>query len=157
MDHVQRAGTSLHRTRQSVDEEEEDDDLILRAPSRAMTDFRAIRPTEKNRLSARQYTSREPMPSLQPAPTLQSTASLRRPTVTGTGNENSLLFRDGNRRFDLHRESSPAYEKQTAGTVRARVQLAANRNPNRNSISGVSDLGRNVSLARRQRGASTGE
>jgi hypothetical protein len=154
---LQRAGTSLHRNRQSVDEEEEDDDLMLRAPSRAMTDFRAVRPIEKNRLSARQYTSREPMPSLQPAPTLQSTASLRRPTVTGTGNENSLLFRDGNRRFDLHRENSPAYEKQTAGTVRARAQLAVNRNPNRNSIGGVSDLGRNVSLARRQRGASTGE
>lgn len=154
---LQRAGTSLHRTRQSVDEEEEDDDPVLRAPSRAMTDFRSVRNTENNRLTARQYTSREPMPGLQSAQTLQSAASLRRPTVTGTGNENSLLFRDGNRRFDLHRESSPAYEKQTAGTVRARAQLAASRNANRNSIGGVSDLSRNISVARRQRGGSTGE
>lgn len=154
---LSRAGTSLHRTRQSVDDEDEDG--TMRAPSRAMTDFRSMRSTnERSRLTGRQYTSREPMPDLQPAPTLHSTASLRRPTVSGTNNENSLLFRDGNRRYDLLRESSPAYEKQAAGTLRARAHLAANRNPNnRNSIGGISDLGRSVSLGRRMRGNSTGE
>jgi hypothetical protein len=150
---LQRAGTSLYRNRQSDDDEEEEP--TMRAPSRAMTDFRSVRGTESSRLTGRQYISREPMPDHRQAATLQSTSSLRRPTVTG--NENSLLFRDGNRRYDLHRESSPAYEKQVAGSLRARTQLAVNRNPNRNSISGISDLSRNVTLGRRQRGNSTGE
>ncbi|KAH7392012.1 hypothetical protein DE146DRAFT_618246 [Phaeosphaeria sp. MPI-PUGE-AT-0046c] len=151
---LSRAGTSLHRNHRSIDDD--DDEPVMRAPSRAMTDFRSIRPTEKSRLTGRQYTSREPLPEFQSPPTLQSTASLRRPTVVG--NENSLLFRDGSRRYDLHRESSPAYEKQVAGSMRARTQLAVNRNPNnRNSIGGVSDLSRNVTLGRRQRGNSTGE
>lgn len=155
---LQRAGTSLHRTRGSIDEEE--DDPTMRAPSRAMTDFRSVRPTEKNRFSVgRQYTSREPMPDLQPSPALQTAASLRRPTVSGTpSNENSLLFRDGQRRYDFNRESSPAYEKQMAGGLRARAQLSVARNPNnRNSIGGISDLGRSVSLGRRMRGSSIGE
>jgi hypothetical protein len=151
---LSRAGTSLHRNHRSIDDD--DDEPEMRAPSRAMTDFRSIRPTEKSRLTGRQYTSREPLPDLQSPPTLQSTASLRRPTVVG--NENSLLFRDGSRRYDFHRESSPAYEKQVAGSLRARTQLAVNRNPNnRNSIGGVSELSRNVTLGRRQRGNSTGE
>ena len=151
---LSRAGTSLHRNRSSVDDD--DEDPIMRAPSRAMTDFRSMRPTEKSRLAARQYTSREPLPELQSPPSLQSSSSLRRPTVTQ--NENSLLFRDNSRRYDF-RESSPAYEKQVASTLRARTQLAVNRNPNnRNSIGGVSDLtNRNVTLGRRQRGNSTGE
>ncbi|CBY00682.1 predicted protein [Plenodomus lingam JN3] len=160
---LQRAGTSLHRSRGSIDEEDEEE--TMRAPSRALTDFRNIRSSEKNRFSgARQYTSREPMPDLQPSPSLQTTAHLRRPTVTGISNENSLLFRDGQRRYDLGRESfgresSPAYEKQVAGGLRARAQLTANRNPtNRNSIGGVSELGRSVSMGRqRLRGNSTGE
>ncbi|KAH4601134.1 hypothetical protein HBH82_178730 [Parastagonospora nodorum] len=151
---LSRAGTSLHRNRSSVDDD--DEDPIMRAPSRAMTDFRSLRPTEKSRLAARQYTSREPLPELQSPPSLQSSSSLRRPTATQ--NENSLLFRDNSRRYDF-RESSPAYEKQVASTLRARTQLAVNRNPNnRNSIGGVSDLtNRNVTLGRRQRGNSTGE
>ncbi|KAH9873094.1 hypothetical protein J1614_005491 [Plenodomus biglobosus] len=160
---LQRAGTSLHRSRGSIDEEDEEE--TMRAPSRAMTDFRSIRSSEKNRFSsARQYTSREPMPDLQPSPALQTTAHLRRPTVSGISNENSLLFRDGQRRYDLGRdslgrESSPAYEKQMAGGVRARAQLTVNRNPsNRNSIGGISELGRSVSMGRqRLRGNSTGE
>ncbi|KAF2854054.1 hypothetical protein T440DRAFT_465071 [Plenodomus tracheiphilus IPT5] len=157
---LQRAGTSLHRSRGSIDEEDEEE--TMRAPSRAMTDFRSIRSSEKNRFSSgRQYTSREPMPDLQPSPALQSTAHLRRPTVTGISNENSLLFRDGQRRYDesWKRESSPAYEKQVAGGLRARAQLSANRNPNnRNSIGGISELGRTVSMGRqRLRGNSTGE
>lgn len=157
---LQRAGTSLHRTRGSIDEEDEDEPSI-RAPSRAMTDFRSVsRTTDKNRFNlGRQYTSREPMPDLQPSPALQSTASLRRPTVSGIPNESSLLFRDGHRRFDLGRESSPAYEKQVSGGLRARAQLSVARNPNnRNSIGGISDLSRsNVTLGRRMRGNSTGE
>jgi hypothetical protein len=154
---LQRAGTSLHRNRSSVDDDEEDP--TIRAPSRAMTDFRSLRPVDKSRLTGRQYTSREPLPDLQPAPMLQSTASLRRPTVTGTSNENSLLFRDGSRRYDFHRESSPAYEKQAAGSLQARTRLAVNRNPNnRNSIGAISDLNnRSVSMGRRLRGNSTGE
>jgi hypothetical protein len=151
---LSRAGTSLHRNHNSVDDD--DDDFIARAPSRAMTDFRSLRTNEKSRLTGRHYTSREAMPELQSPPVLQSTASLRRPTVSG--NENSLLFRDGSRRYEFHRESSPGYEKQVAGSLRARTQLAVNRNPNnRNSIGGVADLSRNVTLGRRQRGNSTGE
>ncbi|KAF1918984.1 hypothetical protein BDU57DRAFT_125804 [Ampelomyces quisqualis] len=151
---LSRAGTSLHRNHRSIDDD--DDDPITRAPSRAMTDFRSLRPTEKSRLTARQYASREPIPELQSPSSLQSAASLRRPTVSG--NENSLLFRDNSRRYDLQRESSPAFEKQVAGSVRARTQLAVNRNPNnRNSISGVSDLARSATFGRRQRGNSAGE
>ncbi|KAI8941107.1 hypothetical protein NX059_002345 [Plenodomus lindquistii] len=160
---LQRSGTSLHRSRGSIDEENEEE--TMRAPSRAMTDFRNIRSSEKNRFSTgRQYISREPMPDLQPSPALQTTAHLRRPTVTGVSNDNSLLYRDGQRRYDLGRESlgresSPAYEKQIAGGLRARAQLSANRNPsNRNSIGGITDLGRSVSMGRqRLRGNSTGE
>ncbi|KAH7082080.1 hypothetical protein FB567DRAFT_448018 [Paraphoma chrysanthemicola] len=154
---LQRAGTSLHRNRSSVDDD--DEEPTIRAPSRAMTDFRSLRGPEKTRLTGRQYASREPLPDLQPAPTLQSAASLRRPTVTGTSNENSLLFRDGSRRYDFHRESSPAYEKQVAGSLQARNRLAVNRNPNnRNSIGGIADLSnRSVSMGGRMRGNSTGE
>lgn len=158
---LQRAGTSLHRSRGSIDEEDEDEPM--RAPSRAMTDFRNLRPTDRYS-TGRAYTSREPMPDLQPSPALQSTAHLRRPTVTGISNENSLLFREGQRRYDLsretlHRESSPAYEKQMTGGLRARAQLSVNRNPsNRNSIGGITELGRSVSMGRqRLRGNSTGE
>ncbi|KAF1834446.1 hypothetical protein BDW02DRAFT_335864 [Decorospora gaudefroyi] len=155
-----RAGTSLHRTRRSLDEDEENQ--TFRAPSRAMTsiDFRS-RPTDKNRFSTgRQYTSREPMPDLQPSPALQTTASLRRPSMSSTpSNENSQLFRDRHHRLgsDLGRESSPAYETTMSGGLRARAQLSVARNPNRNSIGGIADLGRSVSLGRRLRGSSTGE
>jgi len=158
---LQRAGTSLHRSRGSIDEEDEEE--TMRAPSRAMTDFRNLRPTDRFG-TGRAYTSREPMPELQPSPALQSTAHLRRPTVSGISNENSLLFREGQRRYDLsrealQRESSPAYEKQMAGGLRARAQLGVNRNPsNRNSIGGITELGRSVSMGRqRLRGNSTGE
>ncbi|KAL6709254.1 hypothetical protein ACN47E_001661 [Coniothyrium glycines] len=152
---LQRAGTSLHRSRGSIDED--DDDPAARAPSRAMTDFRSIRPSDKSRFSlGRQYTSREPMPDLQPSSALSHTANLRRPTVSGS-NENSLLFRENQQRYQLNREASPAYEKQMSGGLRARAQLHVARNPNRNSIGGVADLGRSVSLGRRMRGSSIGE
>jgi hypothetical protein len=155
---TQRAGTSFHQTRNSVDEE--DEDPIFRAPSRAMTsiDFRARHggQADKNRFSGgRQYTSREPMPDLQPSPALQTTASLRRPSVS------SLLFRDGQSRYghNLGREASPAnYEKTLTGGLRPRAQLNVARNPNnRHSVGGVSDIGRSVSLGRRLRGTSIGE
>ena len=167
---IQRAGTSLHRTRQSVDEDEEDP--IFRAPSRAMTsiDFRA-RQTDNNnnnnsnnRFSGggRQYTSREPMPDLQPSPALQSSASLRRPSISSTpSNErSSLLFRDQSRYgHNLGREGSPViYDKPMSGGLRARAQLSVARNPNnRHSVGGMSDIGRSVNLGRRLRGNSTGE
>ncbi|OAG23347.1 hypothetical protein CC77DRAFT_930625 [Alternaria alternata] len=164
---MQRAGTSFHQTRNSVDEE--DEDPIFRAPSRAMTsiDFRArhggqSQADNKNRFS-RQYTSREPMPDLQPSPALQTTASLRRPSVSSStpSNEHSLLFRDGQSRYghNLGREGSPAnYEKTLTGGLRPRAQLNVARNPNnRHSVGGVSDIGRSVSLGRRLRGTSIGE
>jgi hypothetical protein len=177
---VQRASTSMNRTRRQSDADgdtEEDEDDTLRAPSRAMTDFRQLRSIntntsahtnsnnssfEKNRHS-RTYTSQEPMPELQPSPKFQPTPSSRRPTVTGVPNENSLLFRDSPRRFNfdrqikLDRQSSPAIEQQTVNGLRERLQLGANRtNPNRNTIGTTSDLSRSTSLGRtRVRGAST--
>lgn len=173
---VQRASTSMNRARRQSDTDasgEEDEDDTLRAPSRAMTDFRQLRSIntntsahtntnnssfEKNRHS-RTYTSQEPMPELQPSPKFQPTPSSRRPTVTGVPNENSLLFRDSPRRFNFDRQSSPAVEKQTVNGLRERLQLGANRiNLNRNSVGTTSDLSRSMSLGRtRMRGASTGE
>lgn len=168
---VQRAGTSLNRTRRQSDADEDEDDT-LRAPSRAMTDFRQLRNSntttnintnsssfEKNRHHSRTYTSQEPMPELQPSPKFQPAPSLRRPTVTGIPNENSLLFRDSPRRYNFDRQSSPAVEKQTVNGLRERLQLSANRtNLNRNSIGTTADLTRSMSLGtRRMRGASTGE
>ncbi|XPS81395.1 hypothetical protein M3J09_013333 [Ascochyta lentis] len=174
---IQRAGTSLNRTRRQSDADaDEDEDDTLRAPSRAMTDFRQLRNTntntnanananannsnfERNRHTSRTYTSQEPMPELQPSPKFQPAPSLRRPTVTGVPNENSLLFKDSPRRFNFDRQSSPAVEKQTVGGLRERLQLSANRaNLNRNSIGTTADLSRSMSLGtRRMRGASTGE
>lgn len=136
-----------------------------------MTDFRAMRNTDKSRYSGRQYTSQEPMPELQPSPALASSEFRR--SIMGGNNENSLLFRDGSRRYyDSEREDSPAYEKQLANELR-RVQLGVSRNGlNRNSIGGISDLNRSGSVTkpglsrsnlnstlgkRRARGLSTGE
>ncbi|KAJ4332111.1 hypothetical protein N0V95_009741 [Ascochyta clinopodiicola] len=168
---IQRAGTSLNRTRRQSDADvDEDEDDTLRAPSRAMTDFRQLRNTntnanannsnfERNRQSSRTYTSQEPMPELQPSPKFQPASGLRRPTVTGVPNENSLLFKDSPRRYNFDRQSSPAVEKQTVGGLRERLQLSTNRtNLNRNSIGTTADLTRSMSLGtRRLRGASTGE
>ena len=142
-------------------QDDEDEDPALRAPSRAMTDYRTLRAAEQqNRYSTgRQYTSREPLPELEPAPTLRPTSALRRPTLAGITNEgSSLLFRDTARRYEINRESSPAYEKQ-ASHLRTRTQLnvpSAARNPNnRNSIGGITELNRTVSLGgRRVRGSS---
>lgn len=175
---LQRAGTSLTRTRRQSDADadaDEDEDDTLRAPSRAMTDFRQLRNIntntsnhtsfntnsssfEKNR-NSRTYTSQEPMPELQPSPKFQPKASSRRPTVTGVPNENSFLFKDSPRRYNFDRQSSPALESQTVNGLRERLQLSANRNNlNRNSIGTTADLTRSVSLGRtRMRGASTGE
>jgi hypothetical protein len=138
-----------------------------------MTDFRQLRNTtnntnfahtnnsnfEKNKHHNRTYTSQEPMPELQPSPKFQHTTGLRRPTVTGVPNENSLLFRDSPRRYNFDRQSSPAVDKQTISSLRERLQLGANRaNLNRNSIGTTTDLTRSASLGRtRMRGASTGE
>ncbi|PVH97577.1 hypothetical protein DM02DRAFT_616451 [Periconia macrospinosa] len=161
---VNRAGTSLNRTRQNADEE--DDDPTLRAPSRAFTDFRDFRPAEKSRYS-RTYTSREPMPDLQPSAiqpssiqpsatrpsAVQSTTSLRRPTVPGLSTEN-LLLRDDSRRYGIERQTSPAYEKQIARELTTpRTQFSSNRH----SVGGITGLGRSGSLNRRLRGKSAGE
>jgi hypothetical protein len=148
--HPSRAGTSLYQTRRAANED--DEDPTLRAPSRAMTDFRSTRTTPRPQFG-REYTSREPLPDLQPSPAIQPTTSLRRPTVTGRGNENNLLFRDSGRRYGLERQSSPAHEKQYSVDVAPRTQY----NPNRNSIGGISGISRSVSLSRRQRGTSTVE
>lgn len=162
---LQRAGTSLHRARKSA--EEDDDDPIFRAPSRAMTsiDFRSRQQqNETNRYSTgRQFTLREPLHDLQPSPSLQTSSSLRRPSISSStpSNEHSLLFRDTQSRYghNLGRESSPAnFDKPMSGGLRARTQLNVARNPsNRHSVGGISDLGRSVTLGRRLRGSSTGE
>ena len=148
--HLSRAGTSLFQSRRTS--HDDDEDPTLRAPSRAMTDFRSTRTAPKTQF-AREYTSREPMPDLQPSPAIQPTTSLRRPTVSGVGHENHLLFRDSGRRYGLERQSSPARENQYSLDVAPRAQY----NSNRNSISGISGLGRSVSLSRRARGTSAGE
>lgn len=146
-----RVGTSLHRARRNA--EEEDEDLTLRAPSRALTDFRDTRSTQKSRFS-REYTSREPMPDLQPSPALQPTVSLRRPTIPGAENENRLLYRDSSRRYnDLDRQRASAYDKQTLAEPSPRTQFSSNRN----SIGGLSGINRSGSLNRRLRGTSAGE
>jgi hypothetical protein len=149
---LNRAGTSLHRTRRST--HDEDEDLTLRAPSRAMTDFRDIRSSNNTKRFSREYTSREPMPELQPSPSLQHTTSVRRPTVSGIENSH-LPFRDSNRRYNLDRQSSPAYEKQASNDLRSRLVQPQNAS-NRSSL-GASGLGRTGSLSRRLRGASAGE
>ncbi|KAF3008538.1 hypothetical protein E8E13_006477 [Curvularia kusanoi] len=182
---VQRAGTSFGtsftRTRRQSNagsDTEEDEDDTLRAPSRAMTDFRQLRSINTNtstfahttsanssfesKRHSRTYTSQEPLPELQPSPKFQPTSNVRRPTVTGVPNENSLLFRDSRdspRRFNFDRQSSPAVEKQTVNGLRERLQLGANRNNiNRNSTGTTTDLSRSMSLGRtRMRGASTSE
>jgi hypothetical protein len=150
-----RAGTSLHRTRRNMDDE--DEDPTLRAPSRAMTDFRDTRAATSNRSKrfSRDYTSQEPMPELQPSPSLQYNAPTRRPTVTGAENNSSLLFRDGSRRYDMNRQNSPAYER--SGDINSRlIQPSTQYASNRLSTGGIG-LGRSGSLNRRLRGTSTGE
>ena len=150
---LSRAGTSLHRTRRPS--ESEDDDPTLRAPSRAMTDFRDVRNAENAKRFSREYTSKEPMPELQPSPSLNYTTSLRRPTVSG--HENNLLFRDGPRRYNLDRQSSPALEKQASAGYSSRMaQPSALYNPNRAST-GTVGVSRSISLGKRLRGASIGE
>lgn len=138
---LDRTATSLYRRR---DREPEDDDPTLRAPSRAMTDFRETRAAHKSRFS-REYTSQEPMPDLQPSPALPTTSSRR---TTLTGNENNLLFRErettlgGARRYGFNSQASPAVEKFPV----ARSQFASNRN----SIGGSFPLGRSASLNRKR-------
>ncbi|KAF2114459.1 hypothetical protein BDV96DRAFT_613161 [Lophiotrema nucula] len=152
---LSRAGTSLLRTRRTNDDE--DEDPTLRAPSRAMTDFREVRASNKTNRFSREYTSREPMPELQPSPALQHTSSLRRPTVSGIANESNLLFRDNNRRYNIDRHSSPAYEKQGPADFSSRsTQPLTQFSSNRASL-GASGLGRTGSLNRRLRGNGAGE
>lgn len=128
--------SSMYRSRR----EQDDEDATLRAPSRALTDFRdTARSAHKSRFS-REYTSREPLPDLQP-----SVLPTRRPTVTGSSNEN-LLYRerDTTRRFGLNQQASPAYAKQSSLEPVART-LASNRN----SL-GSFPLGRTASLGRKR-------
>ncbi|KAJ4360696.1 uncharacterized protein N0V89_001263 [Didymosphaeria variabile] len=139
---LDRSGTSLYRRR---DHEPEDDDPTLRAPSRAMTDFREIRAAHKPRYS-REYTSQEPLPDLQPSPALPTSTTSRRTTLTG--NENNLLYRNrdsitgSSSRYGFTSQASPATERHPV----ARTQFASNRN----SIGGSFPLGRSASLSRRR-------
>ncbi|KAF2001722.1 hypothetical protein P154DRAFT_521479 [Amniculicola lignicola CBS 123094] len=150
-----RAGTSLHRTRRTLDEDEEDP--TMRVPSRAMTDFQNVR-TEREPPARhnRGYPSREPLPELQPSPAIHHTQSLRRPTVSGATNDNSHLhFRDTARRYQLDRQNSPAYERQMSAELSSRdprTQYNSSRTPLSSS-----GLGRMGSLNRRLRGNGTGE
>ncbi|KAF2194962.1 hypothetical protein K469DRAFT_615165 [Zopfia rhizophila CBS 207.26] len=150
-----RAGTSLRARRTG---EEDDDDPTLRAPSRAMTDFRDTRSSNKTNRFSREYTSREPIPELQPSPSIQHTSSLRRPTVPGASTENSnLLFRDGSRRFNSDRQNSPAYESLLTADAGSRAtQPLTQYSSNRTSL-GASGLSRAGSLSRRLRGNVAGE
>jgi hypothetical protein len=155
---LNRSNTSHHQSRRQEDEEEDDDDPTLRAPSRAMTDFRDIRAagqTQTKRMS-RDYSSKEPMPELQPSPSLKYTSSLRRPTVSGHEN-NPLQFRDGTRRYILDRQNAPAYEKPKSADLGSRLVQPTQYNPNRATIGAVSALTRSGSLGRRRRGNSAGE
>lgn len=161
---LDRAGTSLYRRNERTPEPENDPTLTLRAPSRAMTDFRDIRAGHKSRYS-REYTSQEPMPDLQPSPALPTpTSATRRTTLNGA--ENNLLYRDrdaqsafgaqstygtrGNapsalgatRRYGLASQNPPAAEKQPL----VRSQFTSNRT----SVGGSFPLGRSASLSRRR-------
>jgi hypothetical protein len=142
---LERTSTSLYRRRDPTPEEDDDPTVTLRAPSRAMTDFRETR-GHKSRYS-REYTSQEPMPDLQPSPALPTPISTSRRT-TLTGNENNLLYRDrdsapsGTRRYGLAGQNPSATEKQPV----ARMQFTSNRS----SIGGSFPLGRSASLSRRR-------
>jgi hypothetical protein len=154
---LSRASTNLNRARQTVEDEDEEGTLTLRAPSRAFTDFHNIRKTAtpKPRLN-REYISREPMPGLQPS-ALQHTSSLRRPTTfTGHGlsNDTNLLFRGGSSRYNNgDRQDHPTYEKEASVEPSPRTQYFTNRS----SIGGISGLNRSNTLNRRVRGPSAGE
>ncbi|KAF2449719.1 hypothetical protein P171DRAFT_427891 [Karstenula rhodostoma CBS 690.94] len=150
---LDRTNTSLYRRRERTPEFDDDDDddptLTLRAPSRAVTDFRETRGAHKSRYS-REYTSQEPMPDLQPSPSLPIPISSSRRT-TLTGNENNLLYRDrdsaqsalgATRRYGLTSQNSSATEKHPV----ARTQFASNRS----SVGGSFPLGRSASLSRRR-------
>lgn len=147
---LERTNTSLYRRRERTPEDEDDDPtLTLRAPSRAMTDFKDTRAAHKSRYS-REYTSKEPMPDLQPSPALPTPISSSRRT-TLTGNENNLLYRErdstqsalgATRRYGLTNQNTPTTEKHPV----ARTQFASNRN----SIGGSFPLGRSASLSRRR-------
>jgi hypothetical protein len=148
---LQRAGTSLQRTRHT---EEDDEDLTLRAPSRAFTDFRESRPSNHTKRSSKEYTSQEPMPESQPSSSVNTTF-LRRPTVSGAEN-NHVFFRDGGRRYLVDRQSSPAYEKQVSADLGSRLaQPTSQYISNRASIG--ASIARLGSVNRRLRGASVGE
>ncbi|KAK7181239.1 hypothetical protein DPSP01_003328 [Paraphaeosphaeria sporulosa] len=146
---LDRTSTSLYRRHERTPGDDDDPTLTLRAPSRAMTDFRETRAAHKSRYS-REYTSQEPMPDLQPSPALPTPIpSSRRTTLTG--NENNLLYRDrdntqsalgATRRYGLTSQNFPATEKHPV----ARTQFASNRN----SVGGSFPLGRSASLSRRR-------
>lgn len=114
---VNRAGTSLNKSRQTPEEDEDDEEnLTLRAPSRAFTDFRDSRAGEKSRFS-RTYTSREPLPDLQPS-AMQSIT--RRPTIPIANNENTTPIR---------RPTIPiASNENTTPTRRPTIPIASNEN-----------------------------
>jgi hypothetical protein len=155
---LNRANTSLHQTRSQEDEEAEDDDPTLRAPSRAMTEFRAIRTAGQTdtKRTTREYTSREPLPELQPSPALKYTSSLRRPTVSGHEN-NPLQYRGGATRYNLDRQSAPALESPKSTELSSRLVQPTQYNSQRASIGTISALPRSGSLGRRRRGNSAGE
>ncbi|KAF2708938.1 hypothetical protein K504DRAFT_408249, partial [Pleomassaria siparia CBS 279.74] len=145
---LSRASTSLTRTRRKVDDDDDDDDdSTFRAPSRAVTDFRDIRFANSTSRFSREFTFREPMPQLQPSPALQpQTPSLRRPTITGTGNDNNLFSRTNGERYTLDRRSASTYEKQLTPDIGPRMQY----NMNRNSTGGAG-ISRTASLGKRLR------
>jgi hypothetical protein len=153
-----RAETSLLRARRAADTDE-DDEPTLRAPSRAFTDFRDLRAANQTARFNREYTSREPMPDLQPSPAIQThTTSVRRPTITNSGNE-TLLHRPNGQRPTIDQQTSVAYEKQVSADLGPRSQYKPSTQlySNRNSTGGAGNLGRTASLGRRLRQTGGGE
>ena len=173
---LNRAGTSLYRSRHPADEEE-DDDPTLRAPSRAMTDFQNVRNTRAtaatNRLSRDYNTNREPPipPELQPSPSLQAHhASLRHPSISEASlnhqsqSSNTLLFREPSSRRYVERQNSPALEKalgnghqELGPRTQAFAQYTSSLRQPGGGAAAVAGVGRTASLRRPGRGAGVGD
>ncbi|KAF2275533.1 uncharacterized protein EI97DRAFT_443370 [Westerdykella ornata] len=151
-----RTGTSMDRTNRHTDDE--DDDPTLRAPSRAMTDFRDIRAVAslQSRRISRDFSPREPKLESQSFPSAHYTpSSYRRPTVSGT--ENNVLFRETPRRYNLDRQNTPAPETQNSTEFTSRLVQPSTQYTSNRAMAGAMSLARSGSLGRRAIGNGAGE
>ncbi|KAF2834485.1 hypothetical protein M501DRAFT_1027284 [Patellaria atrata CBS 101060] len=106
---LDRAGTSLLRSRHLANEDDEEDPT-LRAPSRAMTDIARAR---SQRVS-REYTSQHPLPET-PVTSLRQPNGNARP-LESSRIPGSSLRRDGNRRY-LDRSNPPSTYERDQGAA----------------------------------------